>query len=212
MRGAIRSTAQSRRSLDLLSRIEASCFSTMKTELTAEYVREALSYDPDTGILTWKKRPLHHFEHRAAQRTWNTRYSGTEAGSERGTKRLNQERYLGVRVCGVTYMAHRIIWLLLKGSFPASQIDHINNRRQDNRLVNLREATPSQNQHNSPLQRNNTTGVKGVYFDKRTEEWVGRVYLKRKIVWSARRKNLEGLVIDLIAARERTHQEFKNHG
>jgi len=213
VRGAIRSTVQSRRSLDLLSRIEASCFNSMKTELTAEYVREALDYNPATGDLVWKERPIWHFKNRTAMTSWNNKYVGLSAGTPVNTSRKNQANYyLSIRIDKRRYLVHRIIWLHVHGTLPDSQIDHINNCRKDNRLANLREATASQNQHNSPLQRNNTSGLKGVYFDKRKKEWVGRIYLKRKIAWSARRKNLDKLVSDLVLAREGIHQEFKNHG
>ena len=50
----------------------------------------------------------------------------------------------------------------MHGKWPIDNIDHINNITSDNRICNLREATSSQNQANSPIQKNNTTGYKGV--------------------------------------------------
>lgn len=42
------------------------------------------------------------------------------------------------------------------------EVDHINNDKRDNRVCNLRWATRGQNGYNKPIQKNNTTGYKGV--------------------------------------------------
>lgn len=46
----------------------------------AAFLRECLSYDPLTGMLTWRKRPRHHFPSEPAHGTWNTRWAGRPAG------------------------------------------------------------------------------------------------------------------------------------
>jgi hypothetical protein len=46
------------------------------------------------------------------------------------------------------------------------QVDHINGVKTDNRLVNLRVVTSQQNRFNTNQPRNNTSGFKGVSFDK----------------------------------------------
>jgi hypothetical protein len=43
------------------------------------------------------------------------------------------------------YLAHRCAWLWFYGEWPEHDIDHINGDRSDNRLINLRKATRSQN-------------------------------------------------------------------
>jgi hypothetical protein len=50
---------------------------------------------------------------------------------------------------GSDWAAHRVVWFLCTGEQPASHLDHKNRNRLDNRLPNLRPATPSQNQANS---------------------------------------------------------------
>lgn len=62
-----------------------------------------------------------------------------------------------------TYKAHRVIFHMHYGYMP-KYIDHINGVRNDNRIENLREATPAQNGVNSKTPKNNRTGVKGVCF------------------------------------------------
>jgi len=51
-------------------------------ELPIEFLRECLSYDPETGILTWKERPPEHFVHSSrADGGFNVKYAGKQAGS-----------------------------------------------------------------------------------------------------------------------------------
>jgi hypothetical protein len=49
--------------------------------------------------------------------------------------------------------------------------DHVNCNKLDNRISNLRIATRMQNNCNQKLGSNNTSGYKGVYFDKRKSKW-----------------------------------------
>lgn len=51
------------------------------------------------------------------------------------------------------------------------QVDHINHNGLDNRRINLRKCTPSQNQGNSRLRVSNTSGYKGVVWHKRDNRW-----------------------------------------
>lgn len=75
---------------------------------------------------------------------WVFRYpsSGHLAGS------LNAYGYRRLRVDGIGYAAHRLIWKLEKRRDPTGFIDHINGVRDDNRIENLRDVTPTQNMLN----------------------------------------------------------------
>ena len=55
------------------------------------------------------------------------------------------------------------------------QVDHINGNGLDNRRVNLREATHSQNQWNRGPSCRNTSGFKGVGWHKARREWRARI-------------------------------------
>lgn len=116
-------------------------------ELTAERLRELLSYDPETGI----------FRRVATRRQVK---SGDIAGSDDG------KGYWRIRVNGEKHRAHRLAWLYVNGAWPIDQLDHINGDKLDNRICNLREATNSENQQNRSLPKSNTSGRLGVHFDK----------------------------------------------
>lgn len=64
---------------------------------------------------------------------------------------LTKEGYIRIRLNGVEYRAHRIVWELHNGKIPEGMlIDHINRIKTDNRIENLRLATQSQNLNNQP--------------------------------------------------------------
>jgi hypothetical protein len=54
-------------------------------------------------------------------------------------------------------------------------IDHINNIKTDNRLINLRFATYKENSMNASMKSNNTSGNTGVSFDKNSQKWIARI-------------------------------------
>ncbi len=76
---------------------------------------------------------------------------------------------------------HREVWEKAHGTIPADmQIDHINHDGLDNRLENLRLVTVSQNQHNRIINKNNSSGYKGVYFHKQRQKWHAEIMIGRK--------------------------------
>jgi HNH endonuclease/AP2 domain len=123
--------------------------------LTIEELREIIAYDPDTGLLTWKRK------------TGDKVVVGSVAGC------LNPKGYIRLMVNKHWMLAHRAAWAIYHGEWPARQIDHINGDKSDNRLVNLRQATPSQNGHNRGPQINNLSGYKGVH--RRGSRWAAQI-------------------------------------
>ena len=135
-------------------------------ELTAEIARELLTYNPDTGKLFWKERPLKYFKNPNYTKSWNIKYAGKEALTAIAFRKSGQIARLEGRVLNKSYYTHRIAWLMYYGEWPKNQIDHINQDPIDNRIENLRDVTNAENSKNKTLQKNNTTGYVGVYFYK----------------------------------------------
>ena len=71
-------------------------------------------------------------------------------------------RYLTIRYKGKSYLAHRVAWFLYHKEQPPEFIDHKNRNSLDNRIVNLRPATRSENQCNIAVTARSTTGLKGI--------------------------------------------------
>lgn len=139
------------------------------------YVAECLSLNPASGTLTWRSRPEHHFKTPRARNTWNSRYAGSEAGT--------RARCVSVNLGGSIHKAHRLAWLLFYGSWPEGAVDHIDGNPCNNAIANLRLATNQQNQFNRGPSRNNTSGYKGVCWDKPRGLWRAQIVVDRKSVF-----------------------------
>ena len=94
---------------------------------------------------------------------------GKQAGSTAGSP--HNAGYRQITIDRKKYLIHRLVWLYHYGEMP-TQIDHINGNRSDNRIENLRECSYSQNHGNKRMNRNNTSGYKGVFLDKRDGFWM----------------------------------------
>jgi hypothetical protein len=119
---------------------------------TVEFLREC--FDCRDGVLYWRERPESHFQKKADQMAFNTKSAGKKAG------KLSAEGYvqLGLRVNGdaISMAGHRVVWALHYGQWPDKHLDHINRVRTDNRIENLREATPAENARNAKSNRVHT--------------------------------------------------------
>lgn len=82
--------------------------------------------------------------------------------------------------------------------------DHINQNKLDNRKVNLRTVTKSQNAHNSKLFSTNTSGCKGVRYDKRFKNWEARIVSNYQEIYLGSFKNKQ----QAIKARKEAEQLY----
>lgn len=62
-------------------------------------------------------------------------------------------------------------------------VDHIYHIKHDNRKSQLRIVTNQQNQFNSNLRQDNTTGVSGVYWHKNKHKWESLIGYNKKIIY-----------------------------
>ena len=174
-----------------------------RNALTAERARKLLHYDPNPGILTWKERTPDMFKDGkpgkygkyGAERNckiWNTKYAGKPIKCKR------YDGYIVFRLDGFTYRAHRVIWLIQTGEWPAKDIDHKNVEEGNNVWSNLRAATRSQNIANTSLYKNNTSGYKGVSYNKNCGKYTA--YIKK----DGRKLHLGCFDDPVLAAAKRT--------
>lgn len=77
---------------------------------------------------------------------WKVMRGSIRAGEEAGY--LNRRGYVVLSFAGRKIFAHRIIWLLENGSWPAAPLDHKDGNRANNHPANLRLCTNAQNQCN----------------------------------------------------------------
>lgn len=176
-----------------------------------EDLRKVLAYDPETGALTWKSRPVEMFDEglRGADvscTAWNGRHNGKPALTA-----VDGDNYLRGKIFGRRYFAHRVAWAIFHGEWPSGQIDHINGIRDDNRIANLRVVTQAENLRNQRQRRDNTSGRVGVVWRRDAGKW------QAAINHNGRRLHL-GLFTDFSAASaardeaERAHGYHQNHG
>lgn len=115
-----------------------------KQELTAERLRELLTYDPLTGVFTWR-----------------VNRGGCRVGEVAGTPHCHG--YTTITIDYKRYLAHRLAWLYVHGVFPEHGTDHRYADRSDNRIEHIRPATQAQNTQNLRSHySNNKCGFLGV--------------------------------------------------
>tara|TARA_R110000737_G_C14381721_1_gene450659 strand:+ start:138 stop:686 length:549 start_codon:yes stop_codon:yes gene_type:complete len=180
------------------------------TDLSPEMLHRLLHCDPVMGVLTWKPRTPDLFNESkySADRLctrWNTRLAGKFA------LYTISDGYKTGRIFNRNYKAHRVIWAMVHGKWPADQIDHINGIRGENRIENLREVTNAENMRNAAMPRINTSGVVGVHWYEKNGRWVAQIKANGKT------KHLGSFIdkADAIAARAAAEIEYgyhENHG
>lgn len=152
----------------------------------AEAVRRALRYDARDGTFVWTGVQASYL-------------AGRPAGS------INRLGYVMIKIGRRSFAAHRVAWLFQYGVWPKAHIDHIDRDRSNNRISNLRLASPLENQMNSAPRRHNTHGWKGISYQPRHKAWLAQITI------SGRNHNLGRYKdpIDAAAAYDRrAHAEF----
>ena len=145
-----------------------------------EELDRTFKYDLKTGELVWRVRPVTMFtvgksekrprsaEHACNQ--WNSRWAGKSAST------IKPDGYCYIHLNYRTELAHRLIWKIMTGVDPV-EIDHIDGDRSNNKWVNLRDGTRSDNQRNTALRRDNKSRTVGVSFSKRQQKWIASIWL-----------------------------------
>lgn len=131
--------------------------------MDAQLLRETLSYDPETGIFRWLVR--------ASKNTIIGSIAGCIVGNG----------YYQIRMLGKqSFYAHRLAHLYMTGEWPPEEIDHMDGNPLNNRWSNLRIADRVENGRNACRPSHNTSGIKGVCWDRRRKKWRAYIVVKKK--------------------------------
>jgi len=162
--------------------------------LTQQQVQELLEYRD--GDLHWKPRTL--------SRNRPSVLNGKKVGCPNGSG------YLTMVHDKRKYYLHQLVFLMHHGYIP-SNIDHIDGNGSNNRIENLRLATVSENMYNTKINTKNTSGFKGVHFNKQKQKWQAKLWVRGEQI--ARVFQSKELAVEFMELfREMAHGQFANHG
>lgn len=123
-----------------------------RTAPDLQELRRRLYYDPDTGNFIWSEANPKNL-----------------VGKIAGCK--NRRGYILIGFNYELYMAHVLAWFYMTGTWREGDVDHIDRGKSNNKWKNLREATRTQNNANAKIRSDNTSGVRGVHFNKGAKKW-----------------------------------------
>jgi hypothetical protein len=164
-----------------------------RTALKHADLLTALCYDAETGAFTWLIEPN------------PSKQGRTRAGDTAGT--VTSTGHVVIGLWGVHYLAHRLAVFYVTGKWPEKEIDHRNGQRADNRWLNLRPATKKQQRENATPQRRSASGVRGVYWFKRTQQWRAVINHNKKPI----SLGYHDCFLDAIAARKAAERRLFTH-
>lgn len=162
------------------------------TDITPERLRHIFNYHND-GYLIWKIKPRYNVN------------IGDKAGW------LRPDGYRGIMIDRKSYLSHRLIFCFHFGYFP-TRLDHIDGDTGNNKVENLRAVTAEQNNYNAKKPRNNTSGLKGLTYEKRWGgSWYGRVTAdgERHIFHNGDKFEV---CCFIHSTRNQLHRDYANHG
>jgi hypothetical protein len=151
-------------------------------------LRSVLDFDPASGRITWKTKYCQKI------------VVGAEAGV------VDRYGYRIICVDGLKYFAHRIVWAFVHDAWPPSELDHRDGNPSNNSISNLRIAKRAQNLRNQGLKKTNSSGHKGVSWNKTFNKWQARIQVDKKQIWLGLHDSLD----DAAKAYERAAKE--HHG
>lgn len=113
-----------------------------------------------------------------------------------------------------TRLVHRLIWEafgLIEGGIMPNEIDHINGKRDNNLIGNLRPATSQENKRNTKIRTNNKLGHKNICITSLGYYQV-TIRITADVIYYKNHKTLQEAIDDATRIRELHHGDFANHG
>jgi len=133
----------------------------MKDQELLELCNKYLIYNPETGIIVNK-----------IDRSTKARI-GRESGC------IGNGGYRRIKLRDKSYRAHRLAYLMTYEYLPEF-IDHINQNKIDNRIINLRSCTKQENSMNRRSNKNTSSKYKGVSWHKNAKKWMAKIKIDSK--------------------------------
>lgn len=167
-------------------------------KLTQQYLKECVTYDPDTGIFTWNVRPVHHFKDTEKRTQKESMEICNKAITNKIAGTTTKRGYEQITINRKSYRSNKLAYLYMTGKYPLypkEEVDHINHIKTDNSWKNLRIVNRIRNMQNRPLSIKNKSGVVGVRFND--YRWRADITIKKKHKVIGRYKNF----IDAVKAR-----------
>lgn len=160
-----------------------------QSALSQDELKSLLKYCPETGIFVRIKDSQKY-------------KSGHIAGHK------NKGGYTYIKINYEGYLAHRLAWFYMTGNWPENEIDHIDLNKRNNTWSNLRESDSFSNNYNKKLSKRNTTGAKGIWFNKDRKKWEVRIHFKGKRIHLGRFPSAEKASKAYDDAAKKLHGEF----
>lgn len=171
--------------------------------LTQAELMAVLDYDKETGVFTWKARPVTE-NSREHARKFNGRFAGKPAGSchRTGDGRV----YRAIKIEQKAYLAHRLAWLYVHGVWPNGEIDHIDNDASNNRIANLRDITSAENKQNRTAPaRKSRSGRLGVLYIRATGKWQAKITINGEVKYLGTFADREEAYAAYLTAKRELH-------
>lgn len=158
-------------------------------DITYDQLVASVTYDAQAGVF-----------YRASS------LGGVSIGSIAGG--LHANGYVMMNVSKRKVLAHRMAWLWVYGYLPNAEIDHINGNKADNRISNLRIASRCENQMNVAITVANTSGIKGVCYNKLASKWQAYIQANNKRHYLGLFSSKENAAEAYRVAEKQLHGEF----
>lgn len=141
-----------------------------------------------------QKKLNHAFKYYNGKLFWKnpSKYKPKLRGKRAG--HLNIYGYRVVSFEGVLYQEHRIIYKMVFGKNPKEDLDHKNGIKNDNKIQNIREASPFINNKNSKKRHDNKSGIAGVFFREDSKKWRAYINVDKKRIDLGSYKNKKNAI------------------